>query len=174
MGHRTSHLLSSFSFAFLFLSATARLPLPYFLGLLLFPEAFLENTEDEACHQNQDHHNNGSDCPHGNCDRKRSQRGFYPGNSLSAEQKYAYWGRKMFTEVTWYGKITAINSEITTNTLPVEGSAHIRSFTEDLNMLKRQRKTASSFKHSLYFCSLIQLHWYRWISAAFSKLMQKA
>lgn len=62
-----TYLLSSLSFTFLFLSATACLPLPHFLRLFLFSEAFLENTEDEACHQDQDHHNNGSYCPHWNC-----------------------------------------------------------------------------------------------------------
>lgn len=65
------YLLSSLSFAFLFLSAATCLPLPHFLWLFLFAKAFLENAEDEACHQNQNHHDNGSYCPHGNCKIKR-------------------------------------------------------------------------------------------------------
>lgn len=66
-----TYLLSRLSFTLLFLSAATCLPLPHFLWLFLFRTAFFENTEDEASHQNQDHHNNGSYCPHGNCKIKR-------------------------------------------------------------------------------------------------------
>lgn len=62
-----TYLLSSISFTFLFLSAATCLPLPHFLWLFLFPKAFFEKTEDATRHQNQDHHDNGSNCPHGNC-----------------------------------------------------------------------------------------------------------
>lgn len=62
-----TYLLSILSFAFFFLLAATCFPLPNFLWLFLFPAAFLEHTEDAACHQNQDHHNNGCYCPHGNC-----------------------------------------------------------------------------------------------------------
>lgn len=62
-----AYLLSGLSLAFLFFSATADLPLPHRLGLLLLPKAFFESTENQARHQNQNDHNNGPDRPHGNC-----------------------------------------------------------------------------------------------------------
>lgn len=92
------YLFSSFSFTFLFLSATSCLPLSHFLWLFLFPKAFFENAEDEARHQNQDHHNNGSDRPHGNCRGKFIYH-------------YAYYGRKewsVFAIVAWTKK-TCLN-----------------------------------------------------------------